>query len=291
MNKDTVWREELARKIAPAYAANPQVEVVFIFGSVARGWADCYSDIELGAVWLQPPTEKELQSAALSAGAERWEMAPYNEAKQSWAEMFYVSGVRIETAHWTHETIENIIADVVERYDVSQNFLVFEKQATVSALQKGTLLHDTGVLDAWRHKVAEYPEGLAIAMVQKHLRFSSFGSREMLAERNEIPLIHENNSHSVRTLLNLLFGLNRMYHPTFKWTKYFVEEMSIAPPHLFTRLERVYQADTMSGTRELRSLIEETLDLVEKHLPQIDLTSQREEFAKPYESWPQPPEE
>jgi hypothetical protein len=290
MKNDTVWREELARVIAPAFAANPHIETVFIFGSVARGWADRYSDIEVGAVWSQSPTEEELQTAASKAGAERWEIAPYNQAKQSRSIMFYVRGARIESAHWTHEAIDNIIADVIERHDVSQNFLMFEKQATVSALQTGVVLHDTGVLDAWRSKVAEYPEGLAVAMVQKHLRFSSFGSREMLAERNEIPLIHENNSHSVRTLLNLLFGLNRIYHPTFKWTKYLVEEMSIAPPNLFARLERVYQADTVSGTQELRSLIEETLDLVEKHLPQIDLASQREEFAKPYESWAQPPE-
>jgi hypothetical protein len=87
-------------------------------------------------------------------------------------------------------------------------------------------------------------------------------------------------------LLNLLFGLNRMYHPTFKWTKYFVAEMTIIPPQFFARLERVYRSDPVSGTQELQSLVKETLDLVEKHLPQIDLQAQREEFEKTYESWP-----
>jgi hypothetical protein len=138
----------------------------------------------------------------------------------------------------------------------------------------------------WRDRVAVYPEGLAIAMVQKHLRFSAFGSREMLASRNEIPLLYENHSHSARLLLNLLFGLNRIYHPTFKWTRHFAAEMKIAPRDFFARLEKVYRADAVSGTRELRALIEETFDLVEQHLPQIDLAAQRAEFAKPYESWP-----
>jgi hypothetical protein len=112
----------------------------------------------------------------------------------------------------------------------------------------------------------------------------------MLAGRNEIPLLYENHSHSVRLLLNLLFGLNRIYHPTFKWTRYFAEEMTIAPRDFFARLEQVYRDDAVSGTRELRSLIEETFDLVEHHLPQIDLAAQRAEFAKPYESWPQAPD-
>lgn len=41
----------------------------------------------------------------------------------------------------------------------------------------------------------------------------------------------------------------------------------------------------MSGTQELRSLIEETFDLVEQHLPQVDLTEQRKVFVEPYLSW------
>jgi len=288
MTEDSAWRISLAHKIAPAYAANPSVQAGFVFGSVGRGFADQYSDTELGFIWSQPPSAAELQTAAQRAGASGWQFGPYEESRQAWSEQFHVEGMKIETGHWTRETIDNIVADVVERYDVSQNWLVFEKQATASALQHTVILHGEDIIRRWQNRLSPYPEELAVAMVQKHLRFSPFGSQEMLAERDEIPLLYENHCAIIRRLLNLLFGLNRIYHPGFKWTRYWVEEMSITPPAFFTRSERVFQSDAVSGTHELRQLIEETFDLVEQHLPQVDLKQQRETFNRPCQRWDLP---
>ena len=38
----------LAQHIAPVYGDNPKVRVVMVGGSVARGCADQYSDLEIG---------------------------------------------------------------------------------------------------------------------------------------------------------------------------------------------------------------------------------------------------
>ena len=125
-------------------------------------------------------------------------------------------------------------------------------------------------------------------MVQKHLKFRPFDGQQILTERLEIPMLYENNCAIARWLLNLLFGLNRIYHPGFKWTRFFVEEMKIKPPDFCTRLERIFQADAASGTHELRQLSEETFDLVEQHLPQVDLKQQRETFNWLYPKWKLP---
>jgi predicted nucleotidyltransferase len=63
MNSASQWRQEFARRIAPAYAANPNVAAIVLGGSSARGHADRYSDIEIGIFWHQPPTEAERQAA------------------------------------------------------------------------------------------------------------------------------------------------------------------------------------------------------------------------------------
>jgi hypothetical protein len=112
--------------------------------------------------------------------------------------------------------------------------------------------------------------------------------KQILTERDEIPMLYENNCAIVRWLLNILFGLNRIYHPGFKWTRHYVEEMSIKPPQSFMRLERVFQSNAASGTHELRQLVEETFDLVEKHLPQVDVMQQRETFNRVYPKWQLP---
>lgn len=285
MTEHSVWRISLAHKIAPAFTANPKVEACFVFGSVALGISDQYSDLELAFIWSQLPSDEELRAIAQSVGVEGWEIEPYGEAKQAWLEQFYLHDMKVEAGHWAQETMENIVTDVVQRYDVSQNGLLFEKQAIASHLQRAVVLHGEDIIKQWQTQLSPYPEELAVAMVQKHLKFRPFDGQHILTDRLEIPMLYENNCAIVRWLLNILFGLNRIYHPGFKWTRYWVEEMNLKPPKFFARLERVFQSDAESGTYELRQLSEETFNLVEQHLPQVDLKQQRERFNRLYPKW------
>jgi hypothetical protein len=278
----------LAHKIAPAFTANPKVEACFVFGSAALGIADQYSDLELAFVWSHLPSAEELQATAQSIGVESWEIEPYGEAKQRWLEQFYRYGMKVEAGHWTREMIDNIVIDVVEHYDVSQYGLVFEKQAIASHLQHAVVLHGEDLIKQWQTQLSPYPEDLAVAMVQKHLKFRPFDGQHILTERREIPMLYENRCTIVRWLLNILFGLNHIYHPGFKWTRYWLEKMNIKPPEFFARLERVFQSDAASGTHELRRLAEETFDLVGQCLPQIDLKQQRETFNRLNPRWELP---
>lgn len=288
MTEHSAWRISLAHKIAPAFTANPAVEACFVFGSAALGISDQYSDLELAFVWSQLPSAEELRTTAQNVGVEGWEIEPYGEAKQRWLEQFYLYGMKVEAGHWTREMIDNIVIDVVERYDVSQYGLVFEKQAIAFHLQRAVVLQGENIIRQWQTQLSPYPEELAVAMVQKHLNFRPFDGQHILTERLEIPMLYENKCAIVRRLLNILFGLNRIYHPGFKWTRYWAEEMSIKPSSFFNRLERVFQADAVSGIHELRQLVEEVFDLVERTLPQVDLKQQRETFDRLNPRWTLP---
>src|SRR5215211_2830828 len=52
-------RRALAEIVAPEYAANPKVAGVLLAGSVARGLADGFSDIEIDIYWHTPPTDQD----------------------------------------------------------------------------------------------------------------------------------------------------------------------------------------------------------------------------------------
>ncbi|MBD2076830.1 DUF4037 domain-containing protein [Phormidium sp. FACHB-592] len=177
---------------------------------------------------------------------------------------------------------------LIYSYDVSQNGLLFEKQTSAFNLQRAIALYGKDLIQHWQNRLYPYPEALAVAMVQKHLKFRPFDGQHILTKRLEIPMLYENNCAITRWLLNMLFALNRVYHPGFKWTRYFVAEMNIKPPEFFARLERVFQSDAASGTPELRRLVEETFDLVEQCLPQVDLKQQRETFNRLYPKWELP---
>lgn len=288
MNEHSIWRISLAHKIAPAFMANLEIQACFVFGSAALGISDQYSDLELAFVWSQLPSTEELQAAAHSVGVEGWEIEPYGEAKQAWLEQFYLHGMKVEAGHWAQRTMDCIVTDVVEHYDVSQNGLVFEKQAIASHLQHAVVLYGEDLINHWQNRLTPYPEELAVAMIQKHLKFRPFDGQHILTDRLEIPMLYENNCAIVRWMLNLLFGLNHIYHPGFKWTRYWIEVMNIKPVECFARLERIFQSDAVSGTHELHQLVEEVFDLVEKTLPQVDLTQQREIFDRTYPRWELP---
>ncbi|MDZ8190047.1 MAG: hypothetical protein RMX96_35080 [Nostoc sp. ChiSLP02] len=49
--------------------------------------------------------------------------------------------MKVEANHWARDTMDNIIMDVIERYDVSQNGLVFEKQVIASHIQRGVIFY------------------------------------------------------------------------------------------------------------------------------------------------------
>jgi Domain of unknown function (DUF4037) len=288
MTEHSAWRISLAHKIAPAFIANPKVKACFVFGSAALGISDQYSDLELAFIWSQLPSVEDLQAIAQRVGVKGWEIEPYGAAKQEWLEQFYLYDMKVEAGHWAQDTINSIVIDVVEHYDVSQNGLVFEKQARVFHLQRAVVLQGEDIIKQWQTQLSPYPEELAVAMVQKHLNFRPFDGQHILTDRLEIPMLYENKCAIVRRLLNILFGLNRIYHPGFKWTRYWAEEMSIKPSSFFNRLERVFQSDAVSGIHELRQLVEEVFDLVERTLPQVDLKQQREIFDRTYPRWKLP---
>lgn len=284
----SVWRISLAREIAPLFTASQNIEACFVFGSAALGISDQYSDLELAFIWAQLPSEKELEAVSNDVGVSDWQIEPYGEDKRAWLEQFYLLGMKVEAGHWARNTMSGIVESVVEQYDVSQHGLLFENQTVVSHLQHGVILHGETIIQRWQTQIEPYPEQLAIAMVQKHLKFRPFDGQHILTQRLELPMLCENTCSFVRWILNILFGVNRIYHPGYKWTQHWTEAMAIKPPQLFARIEYIFQSNAASGTKELGCLIEETLDLIEEHVPSIDLSQQRATLAQTYPRWSVP---
>lgn len=125
MTEHSAWRVSLAHRIAPLFTAFSAVEACFIFGSVALGISDQYSDLELAFIWPRLPSAEDLEATAQSVGVNNWKVEPYGEAKQAWLEQFHLYGMKVEAAHWAHSTVDKILVDVVQHYDTSQNGILF----------------------------------------------------------------------------------------------------------------------------------------------------------------------
>ena len=135
-------RARLAELIAPAYAANPNVAGVLLAGSVARGTADQYSDIEIDIFWHAPPSEADRMAPIERAG---WQLLYTHVDEYEWADGFYIEGIKVDTSQFLIATLDRWLDDVVERAD-----LEVEKQIRITAIQHGRPLYGAELIDRWR---------------------------------------------------------------------------------------------------------------------------------------------
>jgi predicted nucleotidyltransferase len=265
-------RRRLAEIVAPAYAANPKVAAVLLAGSVARGQADRYSDIEIDVYWHTPPTDADLLAPIERSG---WELLYRHVDEYEWADGFFIEGIKVDTSQFLVATLDGWIEDVMERAD-----LEVEKQIRITAIQHGQALYGADLIERWRARAASYPDALARAMVAQYLDFRPRELLEMLAARDNTLLLHRSLVGIAQQIFDVLMGLNRVYlpHPYHKWLDWEVTQLPIAPADLAGRLRRLLRAEPRAAADEANRLVEETFALVEQYMPEHDTTAARAEF-------------
>jgi hypothetical protein len=272
MGSDPVQvRGDIARRVAEGYRAHPNVAVVLVAGSVARGLADELSDIELDVYWSRPPTTEDREAAVEGAG---WERVYAEVDEHEWADGLSADGVKVDVSGFTDTTIDSYV-DAALGGDTEP-----ELQVRITALRDGRPLHGRGLVDGWRHRVEVYPDVLAVAMVEQGLALRSRERLEMLAARDDVLLLHRDLVDGVQGVLDALFGLNRVWcpHPHHKWLDWAATLLPHRPERLVERIRELVVAAPARIVTGLGRLVDDTLDLCEAHLPRADVATLRREF-------------
>jgi hypothetical protein len=273
MNEASRWRLAMARVVAPVYAADARVRAVLVGGSVARGWADRYSDVEIGVFWEQFPTAQEFRAAIERARGTDWQLEPYTPEEDVWYEEYAVDGLKIDLRHMTAARMSEVLAAVTVGGDFSES-----RQEIIAAMQHGVPLHGAPLIEAWQASAARYPEALARAMVRKHLALPPWWSVPMLVERENLPLVYGAFREAAQGIFGALVGLNRVYYPGSKWMAQTLATLPLAPPDLAARINGVFRTEPLDGARQMKALVEETFSLVEQQMPDPEVAAARRWF-------------
>ncbi|MEA3334445.1 MAG: hypothetical protein U9R25_00935 [Chloroflexota bacterium] len=308
MTHATRWRQEFVRSVADAYRTNPKIAAISLAGSVARGWADRHSDIELDVFWSEPPDDAERSAILQAAGSAidiNWnnppgegeyrdillrteghasQIWPYEDLE--WSEHFYVRGVNIGVSAFLANTMESWLTDVVDDLDVDDN-----KHILLSSVQNGQPCFGVDLLSQWKARI-NYSDELAAAVVKQQLEVNEAWWRaDMLAEREAHIPLYDLFSQMQKKLLRLLLASNRIFlpDPRFKWAQVLIARMTVAPQDLQERLRMVFWMDYRAAVAEMQALYAETLALVERAVPGVET-----EFARAWLSfrravWDEPP--
>ena len=273
-NEHSSWRIAKAQDIAGLYAQHRDVEAILVGGSVARGCADRFSDVEIGVFWRALPPPAIHEALMQQVGGQNWVLDPFDpESEDVQFEEYTVSGLKADMRHMTVAGMEHVLASVVDRADPDER-----RQGIVYVARHGLPLSGQTLLDTWRQKTDLYPDALAYEMARRSLDLPPWDYMPLTIQRGDLLLFSCALVEAAQAIFRALCGINREYYPGLKWMNDTLRSFALQPANTAARLHRLFRVNPDEAAEAVRGLVEETFDLAERSLPGLDLSQHRADF-------------
>jgi hypothetical protein len=274
-------RRALAQALVSALDLPGGAEAV-LTGSVARGVADRYSDIELRVLVTELPSPEQCEAQLASAGL------TVDPATSVWNGMIttksWHDGVLVEAAWQTFAgldaALEPVAADAT-----TEHWALVEGWHIVHAVP----LTAAPRLAAWQARLATYPPTLQAKLVasatatwaQPHWYPLSPANLWPVARRGSQLALAGKLIQEVERCLRLLFAINQVWEPDYKWLAHEQQRLQLAPAGLVERVNAVFAA------AEPDTRVHRCLDLIADALALVpapyDVALQRQRIAEAHE--------
>jgi lactoylglutathione lyase len=217
----------LAERVA--HALPDVAEEIVLTGSVSRGMADAFSDIEMLVITGDQLSLERCMELAGGAGLkdlDSWGPGDPVERRVSGSR----EGVPLELIWWSRSHAE-------ERIDA---LLHGQASSAADALVYGVVLRTVGLLAGWQERLAAYPESLVIARVEEAAvpwgGFSAAGVLTLTRPGDRLALT-EWLVDGARRVLTIVFAVNRVWQPTSKRLSQRVAALAVTPDRMAERIE------------------------------------------------------
>ncbi len=269
-NPHAAWRLEQARTVAERLRHFPGLLSISVGGSVGRGTADAWSDIEMPLFWeAQPPDAARQQIAtALGASSLNFSTRPAGE------DNFIINGFQVDLWHIAISEAEAIFEEVLARHNPDLKLSNF-----IDTLHICRPLTGAPVLSRLQAMSRGYPDELAVRAITVQLGQLRAKHLELYLIRQNPTLLYGTISALQQTLFLILLAVNGSHFPAFKWMYHRLAALPLKPANIGQRLRHSYECPPAEAISQTRQLITETLALVNRRFPQIDTTPTREDLA------------
>lgn len=270
MNEISKQRIELAKSSLEMFK-HLSIKCSMVTGSVAKGYADDNSDIDILINVDKPLSQGEFEKIvedAKTSGGDLYHGTP----EEGFAVYYYIDGIKCDFGIGDYKLTENLITEMQEKPDVD-----LIKHLQIAGFIDGIDLTGNEWISVWRKKALDFPEGLDVMMVDHFKRFHpEWVMEKMAVERGDNLFYHESLIEGIGNIIGILCGLNKMYHPgKLKGIEYTINKMKIKPNDLINRYNRIFSIEKTLAVNELYTLVRETLDLIDKYLPEVSTERSR----------------
>jgi hypothetical protein len=243
---------QLAGRIAAALP--PVVEEVVVTGSVSRGVADDWSDIEMLVVTSEPLDLEACFEQARELGLEG--LDSWGPQGSEVSRVFgYLDGVPVETVWWPRDFAEAAVEGILNG----------DSSASAEALANGVALRTSGLLEDWQRRLRTYPEDVAATRIEDAaLTWGGFhptGFLTLARAGDRLALVERLLDDATR-VLRIVYAVNRVWEPTSKRLADRAEGLPIRPQRLAERIEEALtEADSFRALIVMTELQVDTVAL------------------------------
>lgn len=276
MNAHVQWRLAFAQTLSATLQQIPGIDMIAVLGSVARGYSDAYSDLELMLLWKEAPSPEQ-QAALVRLLQAEYRHPAFDPGYHS---AFRIQGIPVDFWHTTRDQEQVFIHAVLD--DLSLDLVANNRVETILSCIPLVGMDQAA---AWKSHIKAYPRDLALRFIQTYLPHFHLRHLTFAALRDNPTAYYHTLSDVQCSLFLVLLALNASYFPTFKWMYPAMRQMVHTPPQIAPRLHAMFDEPPIHAVDHLRAVLAETLDLVEATYPQIDTVQARyglEQEARAY---------
>ena len=235
-------------------------------GSASRGVADEDSDIELVA-WVDAmPTKDERDAWLAEIGGT--DVAPETHTSQDgtvwhWSRF---QDTWLEAGWQSITTHERVLQSILAGDEIDHRRLT-----VTDAVIHAVPLRTDGSLSTWQQQLADYPEVLRDRLLNSgSRRWTTTVAYWALARRGDRVAAAERIVADVQSVLRMVFALNRVWEPAWKWSPLRTAALLSKPDRLMERLDTILSMSDLD--RSLTTCAELFLDTLRLVPADVDVS-------------------
>jgi hypothetical protein len=171
---------------------------------------------------------------------------------------FRIQGIPVDLWHTT-------IAEEALTHSVLHDFsLDLVANNRLDTLLSCIPLYGAELADDWKARIQAYPKELALRFIKTYIPHFHLRQLNLAAHRDNPTAFYATLSAIQCSLFLILLALNQSYFPTFKWMYPALRWMPHTPHQIATRLHSMFHQPPIQAAEQLRAVLAETVEMVEK---------------------------